>query len=68
MQKNPAVNLDPLINHEANNVPKNNDTEKFIRKGKIGDWRNYINREMSDKFDIWIEENTRGSNLVFDYE
>lgn len=68
MQTNPAVNLDPLINHEANNVPKNNDTEKFIRKGKIGDWKNYIGKEMSEKFDVWIDKNTTGSNLEFDYE
>ncbi|XP_063706115.1 luciferin sulfotransferase-like [Culicoides brevitarsis] len=61
MQKNPAVNLEPVIGSEDLPV-------KFIRKGQIGDWKNYMDEEMSARFDTWIEEKFRGSGLEFEYE
>ncbi|XP_073814193.1 sulfotransferase 2 [Musca autumnalis] len=73
MQSNPAVNLDPLLNRFDSNGNRNTEDEsngqiKFIRKGQIGDWKNYISHEMSKKFDDWIVENSRNTGLTFEYE
>lgn len=59
MAANPAINLETILNR--NNGP---DT-KFIRKGKVGDWKNYMNEDLSQKFDEWIEKNSKGTGLVF---
>jgi len=73
MQNNTAVNMEPVLAHpeNANNNNNGQDNEaktRFIRKGKIGDWKNHFTSEMSERFDDWIEKNTRGSGLKFDYE
>lgn len=64
MQKNPAVNLEPIIGTQE----LDRKGVKFIRKGQIGDWKNYMTPEMSAKFDQWIEEKFAGSGLEFEYE
>lgn len=64
MQKNPAVNIESYLNF-------NRDNEKgpqFIRKGQIGDWKNYMSNELSDRFDEWTRINTADTGLEFDYE
>ncbi|XP_055376533.1 luciferin sulfotransferase [Condylostylus longicornis] len=74
MQSNPAVNLDPIINNPIiqNGIEcsDNGNCEqiKFIRKGQIGDWKNYIKGDLLERFDEWIEKNTKGTDLIFDYE
>ncbi|XP_055683255.1 luciferin sulfotransferase-like [Lutzomyia longipalpis] len=68
MQNNPAVNLDPILNADQPADKNENRKIKFIRNGKIGDWRNYMDSYMSEKFDKWIEEHTRGTGLDFIYE
>uniref|UniRef100_A0A1A9W5Q1 Sulfotransferase domain-containing protein n=1 Tax=Glossina brevipalpis TaxID=37001 RepID=A0A1A9W5Q1_9MUSC len=74
MQKNPAVNLEPLLNQtdiNGNGVQMTTNScsdIQFIRKGQIGDWKNYISTEMSQRFDEWIDQNTKGSGLSFEYE
>ncbi|KAI8115272.1 hypothetical protein FF38_13467 [Lucilia cuprina] len=72
MQSNPAVNLEPILSQiDANGNREDavgNAESKFIRKGQIGDWKNYISAEMSERFDEWIVKNSRGSGLAFDYE
>lgn len=62
MQKNPAVNLEPIIGSEEQQPVK------FIRKGQIGDWKNYMDEDLSARFDTWIEEKFGGSGLEFEYE
>lgn len=64
MQKNPAVNIDSYLHF-------NRDKEKrvqFIRKGQIGDWKNYMSNDLSNRFDEWIIKHTAGTGLEFDYE
>lgn len=80
MQGNPAVNLEPLLGQvdingngvaahlETNTTAASSKDSKFIRKGQVGDWKNYMSPEASHRFDQWIEDNTRGSGLSFDYE
>lgn len=58
MRANKAVNLEKLLPESSS---------KFIRNGKIGDWRNHMGNEMSERFDEWTERHMRGSGLNFDY-
>ena len=40
----------------------------FIRKGKVGDWKNHFKDESKlDKFDQWIEKNNQ-FNIPIKYE
>lgn len=66
MQRNQAVNLEPIYNPEGDADDKN--AIKFIRKGQIGDWKNYMTHEISERFDEWIDFHTSGTGLKFDYE
>lgn len=67
MKKNPALNLEPIL-AMMEKPPQNdkNPDETFIRKGKVGDWKNYMSEELSKKFDEFTEENLKGTNLVFE--
>ncbi|XP_055854126.1 sulfotransferase 1E1 [Episyrphus balteatus] len=66
MQSNPAVNLE-YMNIEGLDK-ENNSNAKFIRKGKIGDWKNLFSSQMSERFDRWTEEELKGTDLKFEYE
>ena len=35
----------------------------FMRKGKTGDWKNYLSTEVAQKMDAWMQENLRGTGL-----
>ena len=37
----------------------------FLRKGKVGDWKNHFNADTLEKWDRWIEGNTAGTGLNF---
>lgn len=63
MAANPAVNLEQIVSQK--NVSAD---EKFIRKGKVGDWRNYMSEELSRRFDEWTEKHLRSSGLDFNSE
>ncbi|KAL5011128.1 hypothetical protein ScPMuIL_013433 [Solemya velum] len=39
----------------------------FIRKGKVGDWRNHLSQEMCLAIDQMVEERLQNSGLEFDY-
>ncbi|KAL7730395.1 hypothetical protein ACLKA6_016627 [Drosophila palustris] len=58
MRNNNAINLEKILPQRET---------KFIRNGKIGDWKNHMSDEMSAKFDAWSEQHLRGSGLTFDY-
>lgn len=71
MQKNSSVNLESIIFKDPI-VKENIDMNmygkvKFIRKGQIGDWQNYLSADTNDKFDKWIADNFDGSDLNFEY-
>ena len=36
---------------------------KFMRKGKVGDWKNYFDIEANQSFDNWISENLFGTDI-----
>ena len=39
--------------------------KKFIRKGKVGDWKNYFVGENGKRFDQWISDNISGTDIKF---
>ncbi|GIY12021.1 sulfotransferase 1C4 [Caerostris darwini] len=41
---------------------------KFMRKGQVGDWKNYFNTEMNHRMDSWIDDNFSDikASFVFD--
>lgn len=39
----------------------------LLRKGQIGDWRNYFSAELSKKFDEILVSKLEGSGLSFDF-
>eukprot|EP00092_Neocalanus_flemingeri_P007301 GFUD01007883.1.p1 GENE.GFUD01007883.1~~GFUD01007883.1.p1 ORF type:complete len:334 (-),score=84.53 GFUD01007883.1:170-1171(-) len=53
MSKNPMAN--PLAGLKTNT--------KFMRKGEVGDWKNFFTSERSNKWNQWIKENTEGTGL-----
>ena len=40
----------------------------FIRKGQVGDWRNYFTEEQNDTFNKLYAEKMAGTDLEFEYE
>ncbi|GFX40249.1 sulfotransferase 1E1 [Trichonephila clavipes] len=41
---------------------------KFMRKGEIGDWKNYFTSEMCQSMDLWIEDNLKEISPFFNYD
>ena len=50
---------------EANGDPMFN---KFVRKGKVGDWKNYFDEETTKKWNKWIQDNLKGTDIVMPFE
>ena len=41
---------------------------EFMRKGVVGDWKNFLTPEQSAQIDAICEEKLKGTGLEFDYE
>lgn len=69
MEKNTSVNLETLIFRDPvikENIDMNMYNKvKFIRKGQVGDWQNFLSPDMNQKFDKWIAENF--NEMTFEY-
>ena len=62
MKLNPAAN-----NSWMEKYHHNEGATPFMRKGIIGDWRNYFSDEQSARMDAILDEKLAGTGLVFDY-
>lgn len=40
----------------------------FVFLGKVGDWKNHLTSEMSQKIDDYVEKHFKDSGLTFEYE
>jgi len=60
MAENPSVNMQLLLTNEENDP-----NSKFIRKGKVGDWTNYMSQDLAQRFDEWTNEHLHGTGLQF---
>ena len=76
-------NMDALVNHLSFREMKNNKAVNrkgkaakhffneggdFIRKGKVGDWKNYLTEKMNKRMDEAIEKYLKPIGLEFQYE
>lgn len=64
LRENKCFNFEQII--ERKNYEQNG--TRFVRKGIVGDWKNHMSDTMAAKFDKWIEESTRGTDLTFSYK
>ncbi|GAB6027075.1 Sulfotransferase [Chamberlinius hualienensis] len=64
MSKNPMANY----SHGGSAVKRPGSTASFMRKGKVGDWKNHLSEEISKKIDEAVERNLAGTGLIFEYE
>ncbi|XP_072044656.1 sulfotransferase 1C4-like [Amphiura filiformis] len=64
MKKNPMTNPDSLFPRK---VTAEKDNTSFMRKGKVGDWRNYFTDEQSKALDETYKEKLEGTGLQFDF-
>ena len=64
MKDNPAASkrltFDATFNKDGANT--------FLRKGVVGDWKNYLSEEQSAKIEALVDEHLAGTGLVFQYE
>lgn len=40
---------------------------KLLRKGEIGDWKNYFTSDLNEKFENEVMNKIKGAGLVFDF-
>jgi len=40
----------------------------FIRKGKVGDWKNYFDDEMNKDWDAWIADQLKDSGFKMEFD
>ena len=66
MKTNRAVNLEAVLEKSFGKNYLEQTPLRFIRKGEIGDWKNFMSDDMSRRFDNWAEENLKGSELSFE--
>ena len=54
--------------NKSKEVPADGKGNGFIRKGVIGDWKNYFDEEMNDEWDGSIESQLLGSDYTMIFE
>ena len=40
----------------------------YVRKGKVGEWKNYFTKEQKELFDTVFNEKMRGTGITIDFE
>lgn len=75
MQRNMFVNYEIVLDyvrgivndkcHSIDNKEWNDTYQKFMRKGKIGSYKEEMNEDVIKKFDAWISNNTKEIDLYF---
>jgi hypothetical protein len=48
--------------------PDNPSFAKFVRKGKVGDWKNYFTDEKLKIWNAWIAKNLEGTEIKMTFE
>ena len=49
-------------------MPKVKGEADFLRKGGVGDWRNYLSEEQNRRMDAWIKEHAGDEQLPLVYD
>ena len=63
MAVNPSVNY----SHWDDLGLRNKSEARFMRSGRVGDWRRHFDPETNRRFDDFIRQHLDGSQLKFDY-
>ncbi|XP_046737702.1 luciferin sulfotransferase-like [Diprion similis] len=64
MKLNPAANNEDLI-HLMKEITPSKFEGKFMRSGKINQWKSEMTPDMIERFDQWTRENLKGTGLSF---
>ena len=62
-----SMKLNPAANNSWMEKYHKEGATPFMRKGVIGDWKNYFSDEQSARLDALVNEKVAGTDLVFDY-
>lgn len=70
MARNPATNYEHWRKLGFLRPPAEGEAAggRFMRKGIVGDWKNYFTPEMNAEMDAWLEEKFGHTDLTFVYE
>lgn len=63
MKENESCNFERLLENTRGSKYFDKVGQHFIRKGQIGDWKNYMSPDMSKRFDDWIDKHTEGKQI-----
>ena len=63
-----SMKSNPAVNKEDANANMFKEDGHFMRKGKIGDWKNYFTDEMNERMDEAIQAHFTSVGLEFQYE
>lgn len=55
-------------NAENFKVENTASSPSFLRKGKVGDWKEYFEEELNRKFEEHLLSKLNGTGLTFDFE
>ncbi|CAG9118785.1 unnamed protein product [Plutella xylostella] len=66
MKTNKAVNLETILERSYGKTYLESTQLRFIRKGEIGDWKNYMSEDLSRRFDQWADHHFKGTGLSFE--
>ena len=62
-----SMKVNPAANFSWTEDFRHSDQAKFMRKGKVGDWRNYFTAEQNIAFDALYAEQMKDSGLDFEF-
>ena len=60
------MKANPMTN--GSSIPKIEGESDFMRKGKVGDWKNYFSSEQNQQMENWIEKNNANENIPMVFE
>ena len=55
-------------NAASYSVPTKDGKSLLLRKGVVGDWKNYFTPELNERFENEVLDKLKGSGLEFDFE
>ena len=57
-----------MIRNETSYKFPGEKSPRYLRKGVVGDWKNYFTQEQNERFENEVLEKLKGSGLEFDFE
>ena len=55
-------------NEASFSLPAKDGESSMLRKGVVGDWKNYFTPELNERFENEVLAKLKGTGLEFDYE